>query len=162
MQKQHAQAVTLVEFRVEQIEELVNMWRESFEWGVGVVDPHPIEEQRDHFVSAVVSNNSVRIALLDDGWSVSSQQRRSRSHIYTCAKDTIGSVSAPRLLAWAKAQSNGRLWLYAFARNAIARAFYEKNGFELVARGFEPVWRLDDVKYEWSTKRSDDACVSVR
>jgi len=35
-------------------------------------------------------------------------------------------------------------------RNAGARAFYERNGFRAVARGFEPKWQLEDVRYEWS------------
>ncbi len=43
---------------------------------------------------------------------------------------------------------------YAFARNAIARAFYEKHGFEIVARGFEPTWQLDDIKYEWAAQHA--------
>jgi RimJ/RimL family protein N-acetyltransferase len=48
------------------------------------------------------------------------------------------------------AQSAGSLWLYTFARNRVARAFYEQNGFVDVAHGFEPLWQLDDVRYEWT------------
>jgi ribosomal protein S18 acetylase RimI-like enzyme len=55
-----------------------------------------------------------------------------------------------RLLAWAKAQSAGTLWLHTFARNAGACAFYEHHGFKVVARGYEPTWQLDDLRYEWS------------
>ena len=54
------------------------------------------------------------------------------------------------LLAWAMAQSAGSLWLYTFARNRVARAFYEQHGFVDVAHGFEPLWQLDDVRYEWT------------
>jgi ribosomal protein S18 acetylase RimI-like enzyme len=54
-----------------------------------------------------------------------------------------------QLLDWAKAQSSGGLWLYTFARNSAARAFYESQGFEAVAFGHEPAWQLDDVKYAW-------------
>jgi RimJ/RimL family protein N-acetyltransferase len=39
--------------------------------------------------------------------------------------------------------------LYAFTQNAGARAFYERNGFVAIAHGFEPVWQLADVKYQW-------------
>ena len=41
------------------------------------------------------------------------------------------------------------LWLFAFARNTGARAFYEKHDFKIIARGFEPNWHLDDIRYEW-------------
>jgi ribosomal protein S18 acetylase RimI-like enzyme len=54
-----------------------------------------------------------------------------------------------RLLAWAKSQSSGSLWLHTFAQNQGARAFYERNGFVAVGYGFEPVWQLEDVKYRW-------------
>jgi RimJ/RimL family protein N-acetyltransferase len=53
------------------------------------------------------------------------------------------------LLDWAKHHSQGSLWLYTFARNAGARAFYERNGFVAIAHGFEPGWKLEDVKYQW-------------
>jgi ribosomal protein S18 acetylase RimI-like enzyme len=54
-----------------------------------------------------------------------------------------------QLLAWAKERSGGSLWLYTFEQNAVARAFYEKHGFRIVARGFEPEWQLPDLKYRW-------------
>jgi ribosomal protein S18 acetylase RimI-like enzyme len=59
-----------------------------------------------------------------------------------------------RLLDWAKAQSGGSLWLYTFARNQGAQAFYASNGFEVTERGFEATWQLDDVKLAWSAATS--------
>jgi len=53
------------------------------------------------------------------------------------------------LLNWAKDRSAGTLTLYTFARNQMARAFYERHGFVAVAHGFEPMWQLDDVRYQW-------------
>ena len=128
------------------------MWRESFEFGVGVVDPHPIEEQRQWFVETVVPSNTIRMALLDDelvGFIAAT--RESITHLYVRVGHHHRSVGT-QLLGWAKAQSGGKLWLFAFARNAVARAFYEKHGFEIIARGFEPTWQLDDIKYEWVAK----------
>ena len=55
-----------------------------------------------------------------------------------------------QLLEWAKTQSTCKLRLYAFARNAIAFAFYEKHGFKILTRGFEPNWQLADIRYEWT------------
>ena len=53
------------------------------------------------------------------------------------------------LLDWAKKRSSGSLQLYTFARNRVARAFYERNGFVLERQAFEPHWQLDDVLYRW-------------
>jgi hypothetical protein len=49
----------------------------------------------------------------------------------------------------AKNRSNGTLWLFTFAQNQTARAFYESQGFRAVAHGFEPTWKLHDIKYSW-------------
>jgi hypothetical protein len=39
------------------------MWRESFEFGLGIKDPHPIAEQERYFWAVVEPNNSVRVAI---------------------------------------------------------------------------------------------------
>jgi hypothetical protein len=54
------------------------------------------------------------------------------------------------LLEWAQSKSNGSLWLFTFARNANARRFYRDHGFVEIEYGFEPFWKLDDVKLQWS------------
>jgi len=38
------------------------MWRASFEEAVGIIDPHPIEEQRAYFVREVPPLNTIRVA----------------------------------------------------------------------------------------------------
>ncbi len=142
-------AISVVDLDSVRTDELVRMWRESFEFGVGVVDPHPIEDQRAHFVSNVLPNHAVRMALLDDklvGFIAATKE--SITHLYVRVGHHHHGIGT-QLLAWAKAQSGGKLWLFAFARNTVARAFYEKHGFKIIARGFEPTWQLDDVKYQW-------------
>jgi hypothetical protein len=57
--------VTFAPFRLEHADELVPMWRASFEHGVGVVDPNPLDAQRDHLLTHVVPNHDVRVAQLD-------------------------------------------------------------------------------------------------
>ena len=59
-----------------------------------------------------------------------------------------------QMLTWAKGQSSGSLWLCTFARNEGARSFYERSGFIATGHGFEAQWRLEDVKYCWSEKRT--------
>ncbi|MEP7056309.1 MAG: GNAT family N-acetyltransferase [Caldimonas sp.] len=125
------------------------MWRASFEHGVGIADPHPLEEQRQYFVARVLPTTSVRLALLDGslvGFVAADRESVAQLHVRV---GYHGQGIGSRLLQWAKDRSGGTLWLYTFARNANARRFYEARGFDAVQFGFEPDWQLDDVKYEW-------------
>jgi GNAT superfamily N-acetyltransferase len=128
---------------------LVDLWRASFEHGVGIVDPHPIEGQRDFFVREVLSAHEVSVALRGGeivGFLASNRESVGQLFVRVGEhRQGIGSM----LLDLAKARSAGSLWLYTFARNAVARRFYEKHGFVAVAFGHENMWQLDDVKYCW-------------
>ena len=143
-------SIVIEEFRAEHADELVPMWRESFEFGVGLTDPHPLDEQVRYLFTDVAPNNAIRVARLENrivGFIAASPTSISQLYVRRgFHRRGIGS----RLLAWAKAQSTGTLWLYTFARNTVARAFYEHHGFKIVARGHEPTWKLDDLRYEWS------------
>jgi GNAT superfamily N-acetyltransferase len=140
----------VVEFRPEFVAELVPMWRSSFEAAVGIADPHPLDEQRDYLMRNVVPECAIRVAQVGDeivGFVAASSSSVAQLYIRTSyQRRGIGTL----LLNWAKQQSRGDLWLYTFARNTGACAFYERSGFKAVARGFEPLWQLDDVRYEWS------------
>ena len=147
----------LVEFDPQRVGELIPMWRESFEAGVGIADPHPLTEQRQYFITEVLPRNEVRMALLDNelvGFIAAS--RESIAQLYVRVGYQRCGIGA-RLLAWAKQQSGGSLWLFTFARNVGARAFYERNGFVAVAHGFEPTWQLEDVKYWWGREAQNAA-----
>src|SRR5215471_5539985 len=148
-----AERIDLEDFRAELGEELVLMWRESFEHGVGVKDFHPIEDQVRFLQDKLVMENTVRVAWLDGamaGFVAATPASVAQLHVRVgLHRRGIGT----QLLDWAKRQSNGSLWLYTFACNRVARAFYERRGFNLVARGFEPTWQLEDVRYEWTDRR---------
>jgi ribosomal protein S18 acetylase RimI-like enzyme len=147
-------SMVIRDFRAEDADELVPMWRESFEFGVGVKDPHLLAEQARYLFTEVVPNNVVRVARLDDrivGFIAASE--RSIAQLYV-RRGFQGRGIGSQLLDWAKSRSAGTLWLYTFARNAGACAFYEKHGFKPVARGHEPTWKLDDVRYEWRAGES--------
>jgi ribosomal protein S18 acetylase RimI-like enzyme len=146
---------TLAEYRAEWLGELVPMWRASFESGVGVKDPHPLAEQVQYFLHEVLPHNLIRLAILGGelvGFVAASTESVAQLHVRVgFQRRGIGT----KLLEWAKTQSAGSLWLYTFQRNRGACAFYERNSFTPVARGFEPVWQLEDVKYRWSARMHD-------
>ena len=133
---------------------LVPMWRESFEQGVGIVDPHPLEEQRRYLLERVLPAHRVVVACEDGrivGFMASNRESVNQLHVRVgCLRRGLGSA----LLRIAKDASAGSLWLYTFARNVNARRFYERQGFVATAFGFEPVWHLDDVRYEWRRGRA--------
>lgn len=139
----------LVPYSPDRLAELLPMWRESFEFGVGIVDPHPLAEQQAYFLAEVLPKHEVRLALRHGavvGFAAASAESVAQLYVRVgCHRQGIGA----QLLAWAQAQSGGSLWLYTFARNANARRFYERNGFVAVEHGFEPMWQLEDVRYRW-------------
>lgn len=55
--------IEIAEYQSSLLGELVPMWRASFEPGVGVIDPHPIAEQEEFFLTQVLPCNAVRVAL---------------------------------------------------------------------------------------------------
>lgn len=143
----------LIGFDPSRTDELIAMWRESFEIALGIVDSHPIDEQRRAFLTKVLPHNDVRLAMIDRrfvGFVAASKTSINQLYVRVgFQRQGIGG----HMLAWAKDQSSGSLWLYTFARNKGACAFYERNGFKVVARGFEPEWQMADVRYEWSAAR---------
>lgn len=136
-------------FQPQQAPALVAMWRASFEHGVGVKDPHSIDEQVAYLLQHVAPMSRVRVAMQGariDGFLASTPACVVQLYVRV---ESIGQGIGGALLHLAQVESSGRLELFTFARNVRARAFYEHHGFKATAFGFEPTWQLQDVKYEW-------------
>ena len=141
--------ITIRDFEERDADELVRVWRTSFEKAVGVLDPNPLEEQRRFLVEQLAPSHTIRVVWAQDrivGFIAVTPDSISQLYL---AEEAQGQGIGRQLVDWAKAQSVGMLWLYAFESNTGAQAFYEKCGFHIVARGFEPVLGLNDIKYEW-------------
>ena len=139
----------ITDCRANDAREIVQMWRRSFEHGLGIVDPHPLEEQLRYFKDQVVPNSKVRVASEGSnivGFLASGPE--CVSHLYV-RDANIGQGIGSCLLELAKADSCGSLWLYTFARNLDARRFYERRGFREIARESENMWKLEAIQYRW-------------
>jgi GNAT superfamily N-acetyltransferase len=144
--------VDLVVFEPRWLDALVRMWRASFEASVGVIDPHPLADQLRYFVEDVLPQNSVRLALHGDelvGFIACSPVSIAQLYVRV-GHQRVGIGT--QMLEWAKRRSVGSLWVYTFARNKGARAFYARQGFVEIAYGFEPFWELDDVRLQWKRR----------
>lgn len=155
-------AFPITDFEPRQADEVVRLWRASFEHGVGITDHHPIADQLRFFVEEVVPNARVRV--VSDGPAIVgflAARPESVSHLYVKV-EKIGRGIGSRLLALAKEESCGRLWLYTFARNSNARRFYERHGFREVERECENMWKLEAIKYQWVRGGHGPFAVDVR
>lgn len=148
-------ALRLDPFRADDAGELVPQWRAAFEEAVGIVDPHPLAGQRDYLFREVLPHAETRVARIDGamaGFVAANREKVLQLNVFIgWQRRGLGTA----MLDWAKARSGGALHLYTFARNARACAFYEARGFVVAARGFEPDWRLEDVRYEWTRNVAD-------
>jgi ribosomal protein S18 acetylase RimI-like enzyme len=136
--------------------DLVRMWRTSFEHGVGIKDLNPIADQVNFFVHEVVPRNVVSV-VNEDGAIVAflASQPASISHLYVRVQN-IGQGIGTRLMALAKTESEGSLWLHTFTRNTHARRFYERHGFKEIGRESGNMYKIEAIKYMW-LRGTDDA-----
>src|SRR5882672_827201 len=94
----------LVAFDPVRTVELVRMWRASFEDAVGIVDPHPIEEQHLYLMTEVAPKSAIRVALFEDKIvGLVAAERQSVLQLYV-HKDYQRRGLGRRMLNWAKEQ----------------------------------------------------------
>jgi len=146
--------VRIGDYHPSQARALVELWRASFEHGVGIKDHHPIEEQLAHFVDRVAPTHSVRVVTEGSRLvAFMASTPDSISHLYVrvaCLGQGIGS----KLVELAKTESSGGLWLFTFAQNRNARRFYEHRGLAEIERESENMWKLEAIRYSWVRNKS--------
>ena len=141
--------VELTPYRPEYREALVDLWRASFERGVGHPVPNGVDDHRQFFDEHMLTETSVHLALRDGtlvGFGAFTPDSVVQLYVHV---DHLDQGIGTQLLELAKANSRGKLWLYTFVTNQNAQRFYERHGFAVVERGFEPVMQLGDLRYEW-------------
>ncbi|WP_174842967.1 GNAT family N-acetyltransferase [Neobacillus mesonae] len=129
------------------------MWRESKEKAIGQKEIHSFENHL-HFLNHVLSEQfQIDLVLVAEkvvGMIVYNDKEISQLYIHV---DYQGRGIGQTLLDKAKAHSSGRLTLYTFDVNEKAQRFYEKNGFQIIARGHENEENLPDILYEWAEQQ---------
>ena len=141
--------VELVPYSDSFLKALVRLWRDSFEEAVGIIDPHPIEDQKQYFIDEILPNTDVLVAVIGRkvvGFIAASRDSINEIYVHT---EQQGQGIGTKLLRWAQEKSNGKLELYTFERNKKSQQFYESKGFEVTERNKTEAWMLDDIKYEW-------------
>jgi len=141
----------VVAYRPEFGEELVRMWRASFERALATVDPNPIAKQLAYLEEQVVPANDVLVVR--DAATLAivaflAARRDFVAQLYVHV-DHQGKGIGSRLLQHAKEQSGGRLRLFTLDANRGAQRFYEARGFVIIGRGFDETGQNPDVEYEW-------------
>jgi ribosomal protein S18 acetylase RimI-like enzyme len=105
------------------------MWRASFERGVGDRRPASACRAARLLPRAGPSRQRGSLALAGSklvGFVAANPESVVQLYVRVgCQRQGIGT----RMLDWAKSRSTGSLWLYTFAQNLVACAFYERNGF---------------------------------
>jgi ribosomal protein S18 acetylase RimI-like enzyme len=145
------QEIVIVDYSPEYARELVAMWRESFERALGIINPHPLEGQLRYLEETVVPENHVRLVLDKSDSKIIGIMASTPDHIaqlYVHVNHQHKGIGT-MLLNIAKQNSNGRLRLFTFKANRNAQRFYEHHGFKIIGRGFEEMWQLEDIEYEW-------------
>ena len=141
--------VELAPYRPQYRDTLVDLWRASFAHGVGRPGPNSVDDHRRYFDEHTLAETRVHLALREEtlvGFGAFTPGSVAQLYVHV---DHLGQGIGTRLLELAKSHSNGKLWLYTFVTNLNAQRFYERHGFDIVERGFEPVMQLGDLRYEW-------------
>ncbi|MEO5687373.1 MAG: GNAT family N-acetyltransferase [Burkholderiaceae bacterium] len=144
-----ASPAQITPYRPQFRDRLVDMWRASFAHGVGRPVPNSVADHLQFVDQHMLTETNVHLALRDGtlvGFGAFTPESVMQLYVDV---DHLGQGIGTQLLEFAKAHSSGRLWLYAFATNTRAQRFYERHGFDVVERGFEPVMQLGDLRYEW-------------
>ena len=114
---------------------------------------HTEDDTLDHFTNTVPARCEVWVAEEGGrliGFMAWNAETEHLDHLYLLPgryRQGLGT----KLLDKAKALSRGKIQLYAFQRNARARAFYERHGFTAIwfGDGAENEEGEPDVLYEW-------------
>lgn len=142
--------VQFVEFRPEMADELITMWRRSFNRALAPYkNPHPFDEHREFLLQVLTKRADVTVAQ-HEGMIVGfmAQVGENIEQLYLHVKHQNRGIGS-QFIELAKCASPARLHLYTFQRNLKARRFYKKHGFREIDYGYLNMEGLADVELEY-------------
>lgn len=142
--------VEFVEFQPEMADELIIMWRRSFNRALAPhKDRHSFAEHRDFLLNVLSNRAVITVARLDEaivGFMAQTDESIEQLYLHV---DYQGHGIGSRFVTLAKSAAPARLHLYTFQRNLKARRFYRKHGFREIGYGYENMEGLADVEMEY-------------
>src|SRR4030095_17149145 len=102
-------AASVEKFQSRDIDALVRMWRTSFEYCVGITDPHPLHEQIEFFYNSVLPTHQVRVVKLREaivGFLAANFESVAQLYVRV---ENIGQGIRSRLIRFAPAESSRKL-----------------------------------------------------
>lgn len=146
------QKIIITQYHPTYADQTVKIWRDSKERAIGQKEIHSVENHI-YFLNHILPKQfQIDLAIIEDkvvGFIAYNEREISQLYIHI---DYQGMGIGQLLLDKVKVQSSGRLTLYTFEVNEKAQRFYEKNGFEIIARGHDNEENLADIQYEWVSK----------
>ena len=155
--------IEIQDYRKEYGLEVVKMWRQSFQRAMGLEEHnHQAEVQVQLEYFSTIDPETIRVVMNVEltmivGMIVLNNTKLEHLYIHV---DYQGNGLGVMLLDEAKKKSPTGLELYTFQKNYRAQAFYQKNGFFEVERGYadraiNPWVRtrgdLADIRYCWKS-----------
>ncbi|GHH99316.1 hypothetical protein AM1BK_28590 [Neobacillus kokaensis] len=147
------QKFSIIQYIPKYAEETVVMWRDSKEQAIGQKEIHSFENHVDFLMHVLSKQFQIDLVLVDDkvvGMIAYNDKEINQLYIHI---DYQGLGIGQTLLDKVKGQCSGRLTLYTFEVNEKAQRFYEKNGFNIIARGHKNEENLPDILYEWESQQ---------
>ena len=145
---------SVVNFEESFTEKMVLMWRPSKKLAFGQEDIHSFDDDVEFIKNVLSKENIILLAIESKSEKVLGMiafTKETISQLYVDI-DYLNYGIGTKLLDLSKEQSSGKLELFTFQRNDIARSFYEKNGFVEVGRNYQNELNLPDIKYRWVKK----------
>lgn len=148
-------AIIVRKFDERDFDRVLIIWRTSREKstnGDELAKAHPLYEDIWYFRNHIMQENQIWVAVYDNDIPVAFMAMC--DEFIDCLyvePDNWHKGIGQQLLNFALSISPGRIWLYTLQSNLRAQSFYEKYGFQLIARGVSSE-NLPDVTYEYIPK----------